>query len=149
MPTVSRTRTVLAAPDEVWRVLSDPDQLPRWWPAVKRVEDVSADAFTMVLSSSRGKTVRADYTLLEVEPLARLIWRQEVEESPFERILRQSVTELKLVPEGSATRVELTERNATRGFARFGGLQLRRAMRRRLDEALDSLAGLFAPAETA
>ena len=147
MPTVSRRRTVGAAAEDVWRVLVDPEQLPRWWPSVKRVEDVSESAFTMVLTSSRGRTVRADYTVAEVDPLRRLVWNQEVEESPFERILQQSVTELELegLP-GGETQVVLTLRNRGRGFARFGYLQLRHAARRQLDDALDGLAGLFEPA---
>jgi uncharacterized protein YndB with AHSA1/START domain len=150
MPTITRTRTVQAAPAEVWRVLSDPHQLPRWWPAAKRVEDVTDDAFTIVLGSSRGRSVRADYSLLAIEPLERLSWRQEVEESPFERILAESVTEFALdgLP-GGETRVELTIRNRPRGFARFGVIQLRRATTRQADQALDGLEHLFGPVEEA
>lgn len=148
MPTVSRIRTVQAAPAEVWRVLSDPDQLPRWWPAVRRVEDVSEGAFTMVLGSSRGRTVRADYTIAGVEPLERLVWNQEVEESPFERILRESVTSFELEPlAGGETQIELTVHNRPRGFARFGYLQLRHAAGRQVEQALDGLENLFGPVE--
>ena len=150
MPTITRTRTLQAAPGEVWRVLSDPHQLPRWWPAAKRVEDVSDAAFTIVLASSRGRTVRADYSVLEIEPLARLTWRHEVEESPFERILSDSVTEFALeATPGGETRVQLTVRNRPRGFARFGVLQLRRAAARQADQALDGLEHLFGAGEEA
>ena len=150
MPTISRSRTVNAAPDEVWRVVSDPDQLPRWWPQAKRVEDVSESAFTLVLGSPRGKAVRADYTLVEVEPLERLVWRHEVEESPFERILRESSTELRVEPEpGGDCQVSVTVRNRPRGLARFGALQLRRATARQVDEALAGLQSLFGPVEAA
>jgi len=136
---VSRTRWVSAAPEAVWRVVSDPEHLPRWWPGVTRVEDASSEAWTTVLSSPRGKSVRADYSLVEAEPPRRLVWRQEVEESPFERILREAVTELTLEPGVEATEVAITLRQRPRGFARLGFVQLRRAAVRQLDSALEGL----------
>src|SRR5919197_110584 len=133
MPVVARERSLRAAPEEIWQVVSDPQRLPAWWPGVTRVEEASRDAWTTVLGSPRGRTVRADYTLVEAEEPARLVWRQEVEESPFERILRDSVTELRL-ERGVAglTKVRLTTRQKPRGFARFGFIQLRRAAVRQL-----------------
>ena len=38
MPTVVRSRTVGAAPQMLWDVVSDPVRLPEWWPGVTRVE---------------------------------------------------------------------------------------------------------------
>ena len=145
MPTVSRTRGLRAAPDEVWRVVSDPQRLPQWWPGVQRVEEASPEAWTTVLSSPRGKSVRADYTLVESEPLRRLVWRHEVAESPFERILRESLTELVLEPDGSdVTEVGLTLRQRPRGFARLGLIQLRQAAVRQAEGALEGLDALVA-----
>ena len=40
VPRVTRRRTVEAAVPEVWKLVSDPYALPRWWPRVSRVEDV-------------------------------------------------------------------------------------------------------------
>ena len=140
MARVSRSRTVTAPPGDVWQLVSDPHRLPAWWPGVQRVEEASPEAWTKVLSSPRGKTVRADYTLLESEPERRLVWRQEVDESPFERILSESTTEIELGPGGEgSTEVELTTRMRLRGFARLGVLQVRRAAGRQLDEALAGL----------
>ncbi len=140
MPTVRRARSIGAAPEDVWRLISDPERLPGWWPHVQRVEDAQRDAWTTVLSSPRGKPVRADYSLVEAEPLRRLAWRQEVDETPFERILEESVTVIELEPDGDGTSVAISLRLRPRGFARFGFLQLRRAARRQADEALDGLA---------
>src|ERR671914_1871065 len=78
---------VPAPPEEVWSLVSDPARLPRWWPGVTRVEEATDEAWTTVLRSPKGKSVRADYTRVEAEDGRRLTWRQEVEESPFERIL--------------------------------------------------------------
>ena len=56
MPTIVRTKTVPAPQHDVWAIVSDPYHLPRWWPAVERVEDVSEDGWTTVATSSRGRT---------------------------------------------------------------------------------------------
>ena len=144
MPVISRTRTVPAAPERLWTVVADPEQLPAWWPRVERVEDASREAWTTVLSTPRGgKTLRADYTLVESDHPRRLAWRHEVEESPFERIFSSSVTNVELEPVGPGeTRVRLTTHVKLRGFSRFGGYQVSRATRRQLAAALDGLAAL-------
>ena len=137
---VRRKRTVAAAPDAVWDLVSDPHHLPRWWPQVQRVEEVTGDAWTKVLRTPRGKTVRADYTRVEWEPPTRIVWRQEVEESPFEGILDEAVTSIDVEPAGDAeTRVELTAEQELRGTYRFGGFMLRRGTKRQLDQALDGI----------
>ena len=142
MPTVRRAGIVAGPPEAVWRVVADPHDLPRWWPGVERVEDASPTAWTTVLLSKRGRPVRADYTRLEAERPRRLRWRQEVDETPFERFLAEAETEVRLSPaaEGEATHVELEATERLRGVSMLGGLMVRRATRRRLDEALEGLA---------
>ena len=131
--------SVSASPGDVWRLISDPWRLPAWWPGVQRVEEATELAWTKVLGSPRGKTVRADYTLVDSEPERRLVWRQEVEESPFERILAESLTEIGLEPDDGYTRVRMVARMKLRGFARFGSFQVRRAAGRQLSAALDGI----------
>jgi uncharacterized protein YndB with AHSA1/START domain len=138
--TVKRKRTVAAGSDTVWELVSDPHHLPRWWPRVQRVEEVTGDAWTKVLRTPRGKTVRADYTRVSWRPRHEIIWRQEVEESPFEAILDESVTTIALEPVGDEqTRVQLSAEQELHGRYRFGGFMLRRATKRQLDEALDGI----------
>ncbi|MFL5886372.1 MAG: SRPBCC family protein [Thermoleophilaceae bacterium] len=140
MPSVTRSRTVAADQATLWELLSDPHHLPRWWPQLERVEDVSDDAWTKVLRSNRGRLVRADYTRVEAEPPRNITWRHEIEESPFEAILSDSLIRMTLEPDGEGrTRVELRADQKLRGSYRFGGFMLRRATRRQLDEALDGL----------
>ena len=136
---VKRQRTVDAAPAAVWELVADPHHLPRWWPQVQRVEEVTGDAWTKVLRTPKGNTVRADFTRVETEPGRRLVWRQEVEESPFEQILDEAVTTVSLTAEGDATRVELLSHQELQGRYRVGGFLLKRATRRQLDEALDGI----------
>jgi carbon monoxide dehydrogenase subunit G len=93
MPTARRSRTIAAPAEELWQTIRDPHHLPRWWPRVSRVEDVTENAFTEVLSTSSGKYVRADFTLLESDEHARrLRFQQRVENSPFARLLRSAET---------------------------------------------------------
>lgn len=144
MPTVRRRRSMPASAEDVWRVVSDPERLADWWPGVARVEEASPLAWTTVLSSARGRTVRADYTRVEAEAPRTISWRQELAESPFERILSESLTAVELEPEGDgATRVEVSLRQRGRGFARFGFLQLRLAAARQVNGALDGLEAVL------
>ena len=136
------------APEEVWRAVSDPDRLPTWWPGVTRVEEVTAESWTTVLMSPKGKAVRADYTRVKAEEPRLLTWRHEVEESPFERILTESTTAVTLEPEdGGSTKITLTTRYSPRGFARLGFAQMRRAAGKQLDGALEGLERLFGGVE--
>jgi len=140
---VRRERVVSGPPAEIWRIVSDPSRLPAWWPGVSRVEEASREAWTTVLISPKGKSVRADYSLVEAREPDRLRWRQEVEESPFERLLAESTTELELEAEpGGGTRVRLTLNQRPRGWARFSPFQLRAAASRQAEAALEGLAGL-------
>jgi uncharacterized protein YndB with AHSA1/START domain len=136
---VRRDSVVRAAPDRVWRLVSDPVRLPQWWPGVTRVEEASPEAWTTVLSSPKGRVVRADYTRVEADEPTRLVWRQEVEESPFERILQSAVTTLELSPAAEGTRVEIALDQRPRGWARFSPLQFRAAGKRQVEGALEGL----------
>ena len=141
---VRRERVVSGAPDDVWRIVSDPARLPAWWPGVSRVEDASRQAWTTVLVSPKGKSVRADYSLVEAREPERLTWKQEVEESPFERLLSSASTEITLEPDaGGGTRVRLALDQRPRGWARFSPFQLRAAARRQAEDALTGLAELL------
>ena len=141
---IIKRETLVAAPqEEVWRVVSDPARLPQWWPAVSRVEDASSAAWTTVLSSPKGKSIRADYTRLELDPERRLVWRQELDETPFERILAHAVTEIALSADEAGTKVTIALDQKPRGWARFAPLQFRGAGVRQVQGALDGLKAVF------
>jgi uncharacterized protein YndB with AHSA1/START domain len=141
VPEVTRARTVAAPRERVWELVSDPFYLPRWWPSVARVEDATALAWTSVLKTPRGATVRADYTRTEYEEPRRIGWQQELEESPFERVFSSASTAVRLEEAGDgSTRVELRAEERLRGRYRLGGWLVRRAARRRLDDALAGIA---------
>jgi uncharacterized protein YndB with AHSA1/START domain len=140
---VRRERVVPVSVDEVWRVISDPERLPAWWPGVTRVEDASAVAWTTVLTSAKGKAVRADYTRVTASEPERLVWRQELEATPFERILVEATTSVELSAEDGATRVVLELDQKPRGWARLAPLQFRAAGKRQVEGALEGLERLL------
>ena len=137
---VARSRTLSASADAVWHVLADPYALPRWWPLVRRVEGVSGAGWTAVMGKPGGRGVRAEQLLEASEPPRLRRWSLVVAGSAFERVLRSSVCEARLEPDGDRTALRLELRQAPRGFARFGGIMLRRAARRQLDDALAGMA---------
>jgi carbon monoxide dehydrogenase subunit G len=122
-------------------VIGDPHHLPRWWPRVKRVEDVDGDAFTEVMTTAKGKVVRADFRLVRVEESARrLRWEQRVQGTPFANLLKSAATEVRLAPVGPATEVTIELQQTLNGvFARFGGYLVRRAATATIEDALDGL----------
>jgi uncharacterized protein YndB with AHSA1/START domain len=101
MPTARASRRIAAPVEELWAVVSDPHHLPRWWPRVTRVEDVREAAFTEVMKTKKGKTVRADYELVGLDAAAHTVrWDQRIEGTPFAAALASSETELRLEPAG-------------------------------------------------
>jgi uncharacterized protein YndB with AHSA1/START domain len=139
LPTTTRTRTVAAPPDAVWKVVADPHHLPRWWPKVRRVEDVEGRRFTKVFVTEKGRPVRADYEVTETAAPDAITWRQELEGSPFERLLDESVTFVRLAPAVEGTEVSLAMRQKVRGWARLAPFLVKHGSRRLLDEALEGL----------
>lgn len=167
MPTATSRRIIGAPPDELWELVCDPHHLPRWWPRVERVEGVEDLAFTEVMRSDRGRIVRADFlTLDRDEQQLRLLWAQQIEGTPFARILLASETEVRLTPVNDGTQTEVsitltqtlpkmfgrggpeaprapsptTFSQSTYGlFARIGSRMVRRAAVATVKEALDGL----------
>jgi uncharacterized protein YndB with AHSA1/START domain len=147
MPRVARTRTFNAPRDRVWELIADPHHLPRWWPRTVRVEDVrqvgsgKRSRWTTVLGTERGRGVRADYRCTSAATGERYVWEQEIEGTPFARILRFARLEIELADGKEAgTRVRLVSQERLRGLSRLGSPMMRMATRRRLDEALDGIA---------
>ncbi|HWM09036.1 MAG TPA: SRPBCC family protein [Solirubrobacteraceae bacterium] len=136
---VTRSRTLAAAPEAVWRVLADPRSLARWWPRVERVKGISGEGWTTVLRSERGKAVRADWRLDGQEAGRRRAWAQEIEGTPFAKVLAERRVEATVEPAGDGARVTIELRQRGTGMARFGRFMLRRAARQELDGALDGL----------
>ncbi len=130
---------------EVWKLISDPYSLPRWWPRTSRVESVDRkpegrrSQWTKVLETAEGRGVRADYRCLSSAEGERYVWEQQLAGSPFERHLRSSVVEIGLQAEGEGTKVSLTSEQKLRGMSRLGSPMMRGGQGKILDEALDGI----------
>lgn len=136
---------MIDAPTEaVWSIVSDPYHLPRWWPRVTRVENVQAPSsgrarWTAVLGTEAGRGVRADYRCVSAAEKQRYLWEQEVEDTPFERILRAAQTEVRMRSADGGTEVTVEIQQSLRGLSRLGSSLMRRATGKTLNEALDGL----------
>jgi hypothetical protein len=90
----------------------------------------------VVLSTARGSTVRADYRCSSAAEGERYVWEQELENTPFSRLLRMNRLEIRLAVADAGTDVTLVNEQVLRGVSRLGGPMAARAARRTLDEAL-------------
>ena len=145
MPTVARTRSLPVDVERTWRLVSDPHNLPRWWPRTVRVESVDGvpgarrSRFTQVFETKKGTPVRADYRCTEATRNQRFVWEQQIDGTPFEKFLRRAELELRLAPAADGTAVTLEGRRTLRGLSRLGAPMMRRATKRSLEEALDGI----------
>ena len=157
MPKVTRSREVEAEPQQVWRLVSDPHNLPRWWPRLQRVEAVEKTSagersqWTKVLGTRDGRGVRADYRCLHSTQPTRYVWEQQLAGTPFEKHLNSATVEIRLKPsrDGSGTRVEITSAQRLRGLSRLGDPLMRGAAKRLVDEALAGLSAALEPGASA
>ena len=145
MARVTRTRTVEAPVAEVWKLVSDPYNLPRWWPRTARVENVDAKPggkrtqWTKVLQTAEGRGVRADFRCVSSAERERYVWEQELEGTPFERHLKALRVEIGMKGRDGETKVSLTEEQTLKGMSKLGSPLMRRARGDVLDEALDGI----------
>ncbi|HEY0318928.1 MAG TPA: SRPBCC family protein [Solirubrobacterales bacterium] len=142
---MTRKRTVAAPVGEVWKLVSDPYSLPRWWPRTARVENVERKSggrrsqWTKVLETTEGRGVRADYRCLSAAEDERYVWEQELEGTPFERHLRASRVEIGLRGDDDGTEVSIASVQTMKGMSRLGSPMLRRGQGAILDQALDGI----------
>jgi uncharacterized protein YndB with AHSA1/START domain len=139
MSSAWRSRVLPAGQQELWDLIADPHHMPRWWPGVQRMEGVESDRFTQVHKTKRGRPVRIDFHVVESDPPWARVWEQEIAGTPFERVLNESITEVRLEPVDGGTEVSIGQEQKLRGYSRTGGLLLKRATGSKLDEALDGL----------
>jgi uncharacterized protein YndB with AHSA1/START domain len=142
---VTRTRTIAAPVGEVWKLVSDPYALPRWWPRTTRVENVDRKPggkrtqWTKVLQTAEGRGVRADFRCVSSAEGERYVWEQELEGTPFERHLKALRVEIGLRERNEETGVSITEEQSLKGMSKLGSPLMRRARGAILDEALDGI----------
>lgn len=108
------------------------------------MEAVRDGAFTEVLTSPKGKVVRADFSLVREQRPRLIVWAQQVEQTPFARVLKSAETEIGLAAvdggERPSTQVWIEMRQSLRGFmAKLGSRLVKRAAIKTIEDALDGL----------
>jgi uncharacterized protein YndB with AHSA1/START domain len=133
--------------NEVWQLISDPYNLPRWWPRTTRVESVDRkpegkrSQWTKVLETAEGRGVRADFRCLSSAEGERYVWEQQLSGTPFEKHLRSSIVEIGLRAGNEGTAVSLSSEQRLRGMSRLGSPMMRGGQGKILDQALDGIEG--------
>jgi uncharacterized protein YndB with AHSA1/START domain len=141
---VTRTRTLQAPLGEVWKLVSDPYNLPRWWPRTGRVENVEGPGgrrtrWTKVLETAEGRGVRADFRCVSSAENERYVWEQELAGTPFERHLKGLQVEVKMRERNGGTEVSIAEEQSLKGMSKLGSPLMRKARGDVLEEALDGI----------
>lgn len=145
MPRVTLRRRIEAPASRVWELVADPYSLPRWWPRAIRVENVEEASrdepsqWTMVLGTSEGRGVRADFRCLSSAQGEHHAWEQRIAGTPFQRHLRRATVVIGLSADGAATDVSISSLQSLRGLSRLGSVMMRRGQRQILEEALDGI----------
>jgi uncharacterized protein YndB with AHSA1/START domain len=147
---VSRRRKVAAPVGEVWKLIADPYNLPRWWPRTTRVENVERGGerrgeWTQVLETAEGRGVRADYRCVSSAQPSRYVWEQRIDGTPFERHLKASRMAIELGEKGDETEISITSDQVLRGLSRLGSPLMRHGQAEIVDEALDGIERALDP----
>jgi uncharacterized protein YndB with AHSA1/START domain len=143
-------RTVPAPPERVWPLISEPEELPRWFGFAERVE-VLEGAGVGQRRRQHGhwgkKPSEVDQELTAFEPQRKLAWRhlaERLDGKPAPRFAASTDFSIDLKPENGGTRVRL--RSAQEPASRLRGLVIRAFGRRELagtlNKSLDELEKL-------
>jgi uncharacterized protein YndB with AHSA1/START domain len=146
---VRAERTIPAAPDVLWPLVSDPARLPEWFAFAERVEVLEGPDGAGQKRRQHGhwgkKASEVDQVITRWEPGRALAWRHEAERldgKPAPRFAASTDFTIELVPEAAGTRVRLHSAQQPAGPLR--GLVIRAFGRREvaqsLRESLDRLA---------
>jgi uncharacterized protein YndB with AHSA1/START domain len=107
------TRLLPAAPADVFRAMTDPKELPRWWgPQGFSVPRLEIDPrpggdYLFEMKPPEGEAFRLSGEFLQVEPPDRLVYTFRWD--PPDPDDRETVVNLSLEDRGGQTQVELTQ----------------------------------------
>src|SRR3954471_9904959 len=153
MVDVSATRSIPAAPDEVWPLLDDPTRLGEWFAFADTGEVLEGDGVgrRQRMHGHWGrKRSEIDQVVVEHDPPRRLAWRHEAErldgKAPARLAARPTLT-MTLEPAGAhASRLRLRSEQEPASALRGIVIRLfgRREIAQKLEESLDRLEARFA-----
>ena len=146
-------RDVPAPPERVWPLISDPNELPRWFGFAERVEVLEGDGVGQKRRQHGHwgkKASEVDQVLTAYEPERRLAWRhlaERLDGKPAPRFAASTDFSIELAPSSAGTHVKLRSVQVPAGRVR--GLVIRAFGRREvagtLASSLDSLERVVKP----
>ncbi|CAB4875534.1 MAG: hypothetical protein F2799_04945 [Actinobacteria bacterium] len=125
--------------DKAWAYAADPSRLPRWWPAVERVDRTNDESYTRWVMSPRGRAVPMAFRLAELEAGHKVIWQQDLAGTAFARSVRSSQETIEVVPSAGGSTVDISIKRRLKGTARLGSILVHRGQRRELSAAAENL----------
>ena len=125
--------------EKAWAYAADPSRLPRWWPAVERVDRIDEENYTRWVMSPRGRAVPMAFRLEQLEAGRKVCWEQELTGTAFARSVRSSQETIEVVSTAGGSTVVISIRRRLRGTARLGSLLVHRGQRRELGAAVENL----------
>jgi len=148
MPTVARSCEIAADAERIWTFAVDPRNLPKWWPGTTAVRSVRGSAgigqtWRQVFVTKKGREVAAEQKCSEYEVGRQWSFEQRTQGTPFEKVLRSATVELRLEADEGGTRATLRLERRMRGMSALGGVFVRRASAKTLNQALDRLHERF------
>ena len=125
--------------EKAWAYAADPSRLPRWWPAVQRVDRTDDESYTRWVMSPRGRAVPMAFRLAELENGHKVSWEQELTGTAFARSVRSSQETIEVTSSATGSTVDISIKRRLKGTARFGSILVHRGQRRELDAAAENL----------
>jgi uncharacterized protein YndB with AHSA1/START domain len=142
---VRAERSIAAAPDALWPLVSDPGRLPDWFALADRVEVLEGADGPGQLRRQHGhwgrKRSEVDQRITRWDPPSALAWTHEAERlegKPAPRFSASTDFSIELLPDGAGTLVRLCSAQVPAGPLR--GVVIRAFGRRELEKSLDRLA---------
>ena len=146
MPRAVRRRQFQSEPERVWEYATNPRNLPRWWPRTASVRALSGTGnqigsrWTQCLAAKSGNKIEANLICTRADAPGTWRFEQRPEDTPFEKMLKEAWTELRIAAGPNGTSVELELGQKLQGMARLGALFVRSASAKTAQEALGNLA---------
>lgn len=131
--------TISAPADKVWSYAADPARLPRWWPAVDRVDRPDPESYTRWVMSPRGKAVPMAFSLSSLRAGESVEWIQVLAGTPFAKAIGSSTESISVAEADAGSEVTISINRRLKGTARLGSFFVRRGQKRELASAAAQL----------
>ncbi len=107
--TIERELHIEATPEVVFAVVSEPDHVRRWWPDEAEYDPAPGGTGRIGFRKNADEIAWEQFTVVESVPPQRFVFRWTHTEGTAAELGNSFLVVFELEPEGSGTRVRLTE----------------------------------------